>query len=314
MEYDVLVVITAKDFPRLSGLYDRLIEMLECRRLYFVGIKEVGRLLEESGLGDKCSWIDENSILLFDDVHELMTKRLADLLAGRDLPRGVTGWYYQQFLKMQYARICADRYYMVWDGDTIPCRSIKMFQSESGKPYFDMKTELHEGYFETLSKIIPGMRKVIARSFISEHMMIDSGIMKELLSVIESNNDIAGNLFWEKILNAIPQDKIQESYFSEFETYGTFCALRHMDAYALREWHSFRLGGEFFDPSTITDRDFKWLGRDFDAISFEKGHFIRDDHKNLFDNPMYQEKLTARQMLESIQDLFNGGYTEVWEN
>ena len=54
------------------------------------------------------------------------------------------------------------------------------------------------------------------------------------------------------------------------------------------------------------------MGKDFDAISFEKGHYVREDHKNLFDNPRYQEKLSARQMLESVQDLFNGGYVEVW--
>ena len=62
----------------------------------------------------------------------------------------------------------------------------------------------------------------------------------------------------------------------------------------------------------ISERDFNWLGKDFDAISFEKGHYVREDHKNLFDNPRYQEKLSARQMLESVQDLFNGGYVEVW--
>ena len=118
--------------------------------------------------------------------------------------------------------------------------------------------------------------------------------------------------FWERILYAIPSDRLQESDFSEFETYGTYCALRHMGDYALREWHSFRLGGEFFDTDTISERDFAWLSRDFDAISFEKGHKVREDHRNLFDNPAYQEKLSPRQMLESIQDLFNGGYVEVW--
>ena len=48
-------------------------------------------------------------------------------------------------------------------------------------------------------------------------------------------------------------------------------------------------------------------------FSFEKNQSVREDHKNLFDNPEYQEKLSARQMLEAVQPEFNGGYVEVWD-
>ncbi len=349
IEYKTLVVVTPADFRRVQRLYGRLAKNLP-GQLIFVGNKEVGELAERlrtetatevtdgeepitGAAAERIGWIDEDALLSFDEVHALMTERLAPILKGRELPRGVTGWYYQQFLKMQYALICEDEYYMVWDGDTIPCRPIRMFQEESGKPYFDLKTELHEGYFETLGRILPGMRKVIGRSFISEHMLFKTEYMREMIAEIEANGvgnegmqkdplqisengagreNYSGMKFWERILHAIPTERIQESDFSEFETYGTFCALRHMGDYVLREWHSFRLGGEFFDTETISERDFAWLGRDFDAISFEKGHSVREDHRNLFNNPKYQEKLSPRQMLESVQDLFNGGYVEAW--
>ena len=72
-------------------------------------------------------------------------------------------------------------------------------------------------------------------------------------------------------------------------------------------------GGLYFNPDTISDRDFEWLGRDFYAISFEKGHAIRKDHQNLFDNPKYQEKLSARRMLEIAQEEATEGYVEVWD-
>ena len=164
-----------------------------------------------------------------------------------------------------------------------------------------------------MERLLPGVGKVIGRSFISEHMLIKREYMLELIEEIEQNESIPGNAFWEKILNSIPAEKIQEAVFSEFETYGSFVAVRHQSAYRLRSWHSFRLGGEFFDPATICDRDFEWLGRDFDAISFEKGHFVREDHKNLFDNPRYQEKLSPRKMLETVQEVFQDGYIEVWD-
>ena len=184
---------------------------------------------------------------------------------------------------MQYALTCEDEYYLVWDGDTIPCRELNMFQEETDRPYLDLK-----------------------------HMLIKTDIMKSLIKDIEANENIPGTRFWEKIINAIPPEKIQSSAFSEFETYGTYVALRYVDAYVLRDWHSFRLGGEFFKIDTISDRDFEWLAKDFWAISFEKNHFVREDNANLFDNPYYQEKLTPKQMLQAAQQEFKDGYKEVW--
>lgn len=311
-EFDALIMTTAADYLRLQNNYHRLVRNLSARRILFVGSLEVGKLVENSGLGDRVGFIHEDDILPFATVHALMSKRLEILLQGQSLPRGVTGWYYQQFLKMQYATVCTDAYYLVWDGDTIPCAPFSMF-SEENIPYIDLKHEYHVNYFETLGKLLPGMRKCIEKSFISEHMLINKEIMKELIADIEKAGNIEGTVFWEKILHAIEVEKIQESSFSEFETYGTYVCFKHPTAYRLRNWHSFRLAGQFFDPETISDEDYEWLSKDFFAASFEKGHTVREDHKNLFDNKKYQEKLTARQMLEIAQQEFKEGYLEVWE-
>ena len=61
-----------------------------------------------------------------------------------------------------------------------------------------------------------------------------------------------------------------------------------------------------------SDDDYEWLSHDFDAVSFEKGMTVREDHKNLFDNKEYQSKLSARKMLEIAQEEFQEGYKEVW--
>ena len=58
--------------------------------------------------------------------------------------RGITeskrlGWYEQQFLKMSYSRVCDNEYYLLWDSDTFPVKSVQMF--ENGHPIFDMKTQ-----------------------------------------------------------------------------------------------------------------------------------------------------------------------------
>ena len=57
-----------------------------------------------------------------------------------------------------------------------------------------------------------------------------------------------------------------------------------------------------------------WIAKKYNAISFEKGHTVREDNANLFDNPYYQEKLTAKQMLQAAQMEYKEGYKEVWES
>ena len=315
VKFDTLVVITPRDCARLIRLYPRLTENIPNGKIIFVGARDVFKVLEEAGeLGDRIAFLDENDVIRFDDVHRCIEKKMHNILAGRELPRGITGWYYQQFIKMQYSAMCRDDYYLVWDGDTIPCRVLKMFDDATGQPYFDVKHEYHKYYFDTISVLLNGMEKVISQSFISEHMIISSKIMKEMILDIEGNNAIEGVYFWEKIINAIPEERIQESAFSEFETYGTYTAIKHTSAYRLRDWHSFRQGGEFFSIDTISDRDFKWLANDFDAISFEKGHSVREDNANLFDNPFYQEKLTPKQMLQAAQQEYKEGYKEYWSD
>lgn len=315
MHFDALIVVTPDDCKRLLPLYPRLVDNFEYGKLCFIGAPGVGEAaLNDDAIGSKVKWIDENSLIPFDDVHACVAKKLEPILNGNALPRGVTGWYYQQFLKMQYAMVCEDEYYMVWDGDTVPCRRISMFSPETEQPYLDLKHEHHPEYFDTMGKILPGFRKVIERSFISEHMLFKTEIMRAMITDIEKNEMIPGDKFWEKIINCIEPEKIYDSSFSEFETYGTYVALKFPAVYKLREWHSFRLGSSFFDMNTICDRDFEWLARDFDAISFEKGQEILEENRNLFDNPEYQNKLSARKMLQLAQMEMTNGYREIWED
>ncbi len=311
--FSTLIVIKPDDFNRQKRNYKRLVNNLQTDKIIFVSSEPIKDYIAKADLGSNIGFLSESLLIPFDDVHKVMEEHLSEILEGEPCPRGATGWYYQQFLKMQYAFMCEDEFYMVWDGDTIPCRTINMF-SEAGAPYLDLKYEYHEAYFETLEVLLPGMRKCIKKSFISEHMLINTKLMRQLIEKIEANDEIEGATFWEKIIHAIPPRKIVDSAFSEFETYGTFVCFTDPGMYKLREWHSFRLGAEFFNPDEITDRDYEWLGKDFHAISFEKNQEVREDHNNLFNNPEYQSKLSARKMLEIAQEEFNGGYIEIWDD
>ncbi|MBO4899343.1 MAG: glycosyltransferase family 2 protein [Lachnospiraceae bacterium] len=324
IRYDAVVLVTPDRFERLYNQYKYYLKYMPVRNIYVLGSDRVGELFaakagEIASAEDesRLRFICEDDILPFDKVHETVRSEMEPILQGRELPRGITGWYYQQFLKLTYAYSCKDEYYLIWDGDTFPCCNFSMFSGASDEnataiPYFDVKRENHAEYFETMGQLIPGLEKVIGPSFISEHMLFKKEYVLELINTIEANNDIPGEVFWEKIIHCVGNDRIQKSAFSEYETYGTYMAIKHPSAYRLREWHSFRLGGEFFDPSTISDSDYEWLGKDFTAISFEKNQTVREDHKNLFDNPVYQQKLSAKQMLQIAQEEFEDGYKESW--
>ncbi|MCR5106819.1 MAG: DUF6492 family protein [Lachnospiraceae bacterium] len=304
--YDVLIVITSADYDRVKRNYKRLADCIPGRNVIFIGSEEVGRKVADDNISDRFKFIDENDLLPYKDVESVMK----DILHIDEIPRGMVGWYYQQFLKMTYALNCKDEYYMVWDGDTIPCRNFKMFD-ESGTPFFDLKQEFCENYFITLERLFPGLRKCIDRSFISEHMLIKTEYMKEMMETIMINPNLMGSTYYERVLRTIDTDKLKASSFSEFETYGTYVSIRHMGSYNFRNWHSFRYCGNFFDPDTITDVDYEWLGRDFEAVSFEKRATRTEESMSIFQNPKYREKLSARQIVEAIQEE-SEGYKEVW--
>ncbi|MCR4739809.1 MAG: HAD-IIIC family phosphatase [Lachnospiraceae bacterium] len=306
-EYDVLIVITPDDYDRVKRNYKNIAKYMPGRKVIFIGNDAVGERVKTDAISERFDFINENDILPFAEVEAV----LKDILKVDDIPRGMTGWYYQQFLKMSYSFICRDEYYMTWDGDTIPCKSFDMF-AEDGTPFFDLKQEYCENYFITLERLFPYMKKCIEKSFISEHMLMKKDFMQEMIKAIEGDERLAGKTYYEKILRTIDRDKLKASSFSEFETYGTFVSMKHFGAYKLRNWHSFRYCGNFFDPDTITDEDYEWLSHDFEAVSFEKRANRTEEGMALFKNPRYREKLSARQIVEAIQEE-SEGYKEVWD-
>ena len=165
-----------------------------------------------------------------------------------------------------------------------------------------------------MNKLLPGFHKVINKSFISEHMLIKCDVMEALISMIESNENIAGNDFYEKILYSIRDDKIRTSSFSEFETYGTYVALTDNTLYNLRDWHSLRFGSTFFRSEEMTDEDFEWLSRDFHAVSFEKDEEYLTEYAEFFINPYYRNNLNPRQIVEAIweQGAIKSNVVEKW--
>ena len=145
--------------------------------------------------------------------------------------------------------------------------------SNDGKPIFDVKTEYHKPYFITLKKIFPELGKKYKYSFISEHMIINTNLMKNMIKRIAFNKNLIGNTWYEKIINYIDINDLPKSGFSEFETYGTFVKEYYKQIYDIRNWKSLRLRKEIeklhLNSSFLTENDIKNISKNYNAISFE---------------------------------------------
>ena len=286
---DLIVPTIPKDLNILLGNINMYFEKLPINRIIIIGNEEVLKLLPKD---ERIPFINEELLINFDLLKRIIINRTGSEEAGRR-----TGWYVQQFIKMAYSRICDNEYYLLWDSDTIPLKRIEFYGTEH--PYIDCKTEYHEPYFITIEKLFPGMKKCIDGSFISEHMLINAPIMREMIDNIESNDELKGKSFEEKILNAIPIEFLANSGFSEFETYGTYVSIKYPKLYCLRKWKSMRYGGFFFNGiNNMTENNVKWLSKSYDAVSFEKGDnislistFVQSKHFEKIFNPSVLEVL-----------------------
>ena len=279
LKFPLVVPTIKKDLPILLNNLDLLIKNLPVDKIYVIGPSDIKSLIDNPML----SFVEETELV---NINQLKTICKTLYQEGEITKR--IGWYVQQFIKMKFSQICEDEYYLLWDSDTIPTKKIELFSAD-GKPYFDLKTEYHKPYFDTIERILPGCKKQITLSFISEHMLINTHYMREMISEIERNEALAGDNFMEKILNAINPQDICNSGFSEFETFGTYMQNRHPDFYSLRNWKSMRYGAFFFNNTGggITKTQLDWLSKHYDAISLEKGHNLSLAHYLLRFNLFY---------------------------
>ena len=257
IKYDLIIPINPLDvqkFMKHKIFYEKF---LNFTNIILITSLDAKKFIENDS---SIIFINEDIIIQKEKINEFLNKT-------RFIMINRVGWYEQQFIKMAYARICKNEYYLVWDADTIPIKFIEMFKNE--QPFFDMKMEHHFPYFNTMERIIPKLNYV-NKSFISEHMIIKTDFMKSLLDNIEMNHKLTGKLFWEKILFAIDINDINGSGFSEYETYGTYVNTRYPNAYIQRNWHSLRDAERYFgEPENLNLNDINWLSQDYHALSFE---------------------------------------------
>ena len=247
-KFDCIIPVAGKDCPLLKNLVSLVLKNLAPDKLYI--ITKAPFFFHFRNLEPV---IQKKVILINED--DLLTNVNYNMIAGYldkvGLNKDARGWYFQQFLKMGFALSdYADKYYLTFDADTYPVKPLVFFNKE-GLPYFSMKEEHHKPYFMTMEKLL-NLRKSTEQSFISENMLIDVQMMKQLIAEIEQST-VDGDNWCEKIINALPMHEVNA--FSEFETYGTYVLNRFPGTYEMRTLKTFRRAGKkysrFISPKKL---------------------------------------------------------------
>lgn len=262
MKYNIIIPVAYREYPFLPKTIKYIQKNLDAEHIYIITHIDMINIMPTSiKKNPKCSILDENLIIKgvsFQEVQELLRKyKMKDQRVG---------WYLQQFIKMGFAqsKYCDQDYYLSWDADTLPIQHINFFDID-GKPFFDMKSEHHQPYFDTINNLFTP-QKTNKSSYIAEHMLFKKEIMLNLLAEIEKNKSVQCKNWTEQILLSVNPNEF--CVFSEFETYGNYCFNYYSDLYKERQLSSFRCGGVIMGRF-ISDEIIQQLSIDVYIISFE---------------------------------------------
>ncbi len=260
---ELMIPITLTDIPALKINLKYIFKYLPVKKIVLIGADNIKNQLNDS----RIEYINENEI-----YSQMKFENIKKILEGICGTGRRTGWYFQQFLKMAYATLCKDEYYLIWDGDTVPVRTIEFFDKKTNQPLLGYREheKCDKPFYPVMDKLLPNklLHKTAEESYICEHLLVNCDVMRNLISDIENNNSLKGCYFFEKILYAIPKRYINLSGFSEFEVYSTYVQRKYPQLYKERFWKNLRNGKTYFGNKP-TASQYKWASEEFVSLSLE---------------------------------------------
>ena len=259
-EIPVLLVVAGDKIIYLPRVIGNLSEMCGFNLFYVICPSkdlEYARFIVSSAIQD-VKIIDENFIIEGLDISEV-SRNLNLLLPGWP-ERHLSGWYYQQFLKMGFSKFASGYdHYLIWDADTLLTRPISFF--EGNLILLTQGNEYHVDYFRTIKSLIDGIN-ISSRSHISQHLMVKT---QDMLSLLEKL-DVSGTPWWLNILNALSGKSPFQ--FSEYEMYSNYCLTFRSTSYRSIRRHWFRYGSSYCGSDLITAKVIH-LSKLYDFVAFE---------------------------------------------
>lgn len=290
--FDVIIAIKDSDWNIAKKAIPLIKKNIQPKKIVFISSE---RIKDDIAKEKDCVLLNEAEI--FSGLSFLSVESELEKLNSN---KENAGWYLQQFIKLSYAFICSDSYYLVWDADTLPLRHIDFFDS-TGKPFFNLKREYVKSYFLTINNIF-GYEKKTKESFISEHMLFNCEIVQKMCFDIMENKDLKGDSFWQKILFATSYYTYNnQRAFSEFETYGTYCDYNFKNYYLKRKLTTLRIGTEYLGANP-TKAILEWAGKSFDIISFEHWGKAQPEALAFLENEEYRKTYSFIDLINKVNN------------
>lgn len=258
----IYVLVAEKDIQFFISNFNFLIKNLGIKYINVICHKSLKKYFNHL---PQLVFIDEDKVL-----EGLNYNKIKKYLEKRINNNRRAGWYLQQFIKLALCNYVETDYYTVIDCDTLPLNTIKFFEKKTELPIFSTSKEFHQPYFDTMQKIFKGkVKKNIQRSFINEFMIFKTIIVRKMIKEIAYNNDCKENEFFLGILDNIDFKVLNNSGFSEFETYGSYVNTYFKDSYIFKDIKSLREGIKYFGANPNREL-LLWGAKDFDLISIER--------------------------------------------
>jgi hypothetical protein len=201
---DILIPAVPKDLKTLPRVIDAARKHVRhpIGRIYVVAPRD-SRILALCRK-KKVTFADERRLLPFSKTR----------YPYRPENRELSGWLYQQMLKLNGDKLCKTDHFLVIDADTVLIRPHRFLRG--GKTVFYCRNWSRPEYFRTYRRLT-GRNRASSRSFVTHYMLFNRRKLAALKQFIESRH---GRRWHAAIWQAI--DKTKPYGFSEFETYGNY--------------------------------------------------------------------------------------------
>jgi hypothetical protein len=258
-----MLPVAKKDLNYLHFCTENIIKYIKPNKIVVVANIEAKDFVQKIG---NVEFYDEDTLL--DGMTLTKINNIMGTLTGAPVSGG---WFFQQFLKLAYAYKSQHKHYLIWDSDNIPLKNI-VFWNNEGKCLFTMIPGYYNvPEYEIIDRLFCGnVKRLTAKSFIAEHMMIDRDCMLDMLAKIENNENLPGTNFYEKIMNMLDRNNI---HFSEFETYGSYAVTYHPELYSTRKLKHLREGALVVEKGSLDNKALERLSKHYDTVTFEYHHY-----------------------------------------
>lgn len=234
---------------RIIGGGSRKIEKISYENIVVIANNKIRDIVES--INNRIIFIDEDNL-----INGLDTTKIKNCIDNKGINYA---WYFQQFLKMAYAFICKEEFYLVWDSDSLLIRELLIDLQNPFLNALPHSIDSNHPYINTMHELLNITRKC-KYQFMCEFMLFKKSIMLDLIS------KLGGKEFYIPILNKAISNPNKYS-FSEFETYARFSLSTNI--YELKYYPVYRCGGRFFDSIPRLDNELiKKFSKTYYTIQF----------------------------------------------